>query len=86
MYNILYAFLYLLSLLPMWLLYVLADGLYLLIYRVFCYRRRVVLQNLAIAFPEKTETERKSIAKKFYHSLIDTFIETVKCFPAARLS
>lgn len=36
------------------------------------------MKNLLIAFPEKTEKERKAIAKKFYHNLIDMFIETIK--------
>lgn len=34
--------------------------------------------NLQQAFPEKTENERKVIAKKFYRNLTDTFIETIK--------
>ena len=37
-----------------------------------------MLRNLLIAFPEKTEKERYLIAKKFYHNLIDTFIEALK--------
>lgn len=36
------------------------------------------MQNLEAAFPEKTDAERKRIAKKFYHHFIDTFIETIK--------
>jgi KDO2-lipid IV(A) lauroyltransferase len=36
--------------------------------------------NLSIAFPEKTEAERKKIAKKFYRNLTDTFIEMIKMF------
>lgn len=36
------------------------------------------MNNLLIAFPEKTEQERKRIAKNFYHNLTDTFIETIK--------
>lgn len=36
------------------------------------------MDNLAIAFPEKTEAERKKIAKEFYGRLIDNFIETIK--------
>jgi KDO2-lipid IV(A) lauroyltransferase len=36
------------------------------------------LNNLAIAFPGKTEKERLRIAKDFYHNLTDTFIETIK--------
>ena len=35
------------------------------------------MNNLLIAFPEKTEAERIRIAKDFYHQLIDTFIETI---------
>ena len=78
MYYILIAFLYPLSLLPMRVLYVIADGFYALVYYVFGYRKKVVLQNLEAAFPEKTDKERKLIAKRFYHHFIDTFMETIK--------
>jgi KDO2-lipid IV(A) lauroyltransferase len=36
------------------------------------------MNNLAIAFPEKTEADREQIAKEFYQNLIDNFIETIK--------
>jgi len=78
MYYVVYGFLWLVSLLPLRVLYVLADGFYGLAFYVFKYRRDVVMNNLQIAFPEKTEKERKVIAKKFYHNLIDMFIETIK--------
>lgn len=78
MYYLLYGFLYLISLLPMRLLYILSDGIYVLVYYVFGYRRKVVMQNLLIAFPEKTEPERKIIAKKFYRNFLDTFVEIIK--------
>src|ERR1700752_4819340 len=78
MYYILIAFLYPLSLLPMRALYFFADGFYALVYYVLGYRKKVVMQNLQAAFPEKTDEERRRIAKKFYHHFIDTFIETVK--------
>lgn len=38
----------------------------------------MVMNNLAIAFPEKTEKERLRIAKKFYHNFLDTFLESIK--------
>ena len=38
------------------------------------------MNNLLIAFPEKTETERKKIMKEFYHNFCDTFIEMIKMF------
>ena len=58
-------------------MYLISDALYVLIYYVFGYRKGVVMGNLLIAFPEKTEKERIRIAKDFYHQLIDTFMETI---------
>lgn len=78
MYYLLYGLLYLISLLPFWFLYFLSDILFLLLYYVIDYRRKVVMNNLQIAFPEKTEEERIEIAKKFYHNLIDYFFESIK--------
>jgi Kdo2-lipid IVA lauroyltransferase/acyltransferase len=82
MYRLLYALLYLVSLLPMRLLYVLSDGIYLLVYYVFGYRKQVVLHNLEIAFPDKTAAERVKIAKRFYHNFIDSLIEVIKLVTA----
>lgn len=50
----------------------------MIIYRVFGYRKEIVMENIAIAFPEKSIEERKKIAKQFYKHLIDTFIELIK--------
>lgn len=78
MYYLVYGLLYLLSLLPMWVLYIIADTLAAIVYHVFGYRKQVVLDNLAIAFPEMTLKERKKIAKQFYRNFVDNFIETLK--------
>lgn len=78
MYYIVYGILYIFSLLPFFILYRIADFAYFLVYYVFGYRKKVVLSNLLIAFPEKTEKERIRIGKDFYHNLIDTFIESLK--------
>lgn len=80
MYYIVYGFFYLLSLLPWRVLYIISDVFYLLIYYVTGYRKTVVMSNLKIAFPEKTDEERKQISKKFYKGFIDNFIETIKLF------
>jgi KDO2-lipid IV(A) lauroyltransferase len=42
------------------------------------YRKRVVKKNLAKAFPEKSDKERKEIERKFYRWLCDYFVETLK--------
>ena len=64
MYYLVYGLFYILSLLPIRALYILSDFIYVLVYYVFGYRKKVVMENLLIAFPEKTEQERKKIAKK----------------------
>lgn len=78
MYYILYAFFYLVSLVPMRVLYLFSDAMFFIVYRCIGYRRKVVLKNLENAFPEKTETEREAIAKRFYRNMIDSFVETFK--------
>lgn len=78
MYYIIYPLLYLFSLLPLQVLYLKSDFIYFLAWYVVGYRKKVVLDNLQIAFPEKTEKERIRIAKDFYHHFTDTLIETIK--------
>src|SRR5665213_3428438 len=71
-------FLYLLSLMPFWLLYLLSDFLFVVLYYVTGYRRKVVQENLKNAFPEKSQTERGIIERKYYKYLADLVVETVK--------
>jgi KDO2-lipid IV(A) lauroyltransferase len=42
------------------------------------------MENLNIAFPNKTENEKIRIAKDFFHLFIDTFIETIKLISISR--
>lgn len=78
MYYLVYGFLYLASLLPFFILYLLSDFISLLMNHVFGYRKKVVMANLAVAFPEKSLEDRKRIAVRFYKNFVDTFIETIK--------
>ena len=78
LYPIVYGFCYLISLLPLRVLYCISDVLYLLLYKLIGYRRRVVRNNLSTSFPEKDEKERRTIEKKFYHFFCDYIIETIK--------
>ncbi len=68
----------LVSYLPLSVLYLFTDLLFLLAYYVVGYRKKVVNENLANAFPEKSEMERAKIRKKFYRNLTDSFAETIK--------
>jgi len=83
MYSFVYGLFYLLSLLPLRVLYLFADIAYVLLYYIVGYRKEVVMYNLSIAFPQKTLQERKQIARKFYHNFADSFIETLKAFSAS---
>ena len=76
--KILYAFLYLWSLLPLRILYWFADITYLIIYKWVGYRLKVVRQNLKDSFPEKSPAELRRIERKFYRWFCDYIVETVK--------
>lgn len=64
--------------LPFPVLYLISDGLFLLIYHVVRYRRRIVDRNLADSFPEKSPAELRAIAKQFYRNFADYIVETLK--------
>lgn len=84
LYYLSLPFIYLLSLLPFRLLYILSDGLYLMLYYVIGYRKKVVLNNLKNAFPDKSGTEITILHKKFYRYFCDLFIETFKTLTISR--
>lgn len=71
-------FLGVLSLLPLPILYILADISYVLIYRIFGYRKKVVSENLSRALPEKKLAEIKAIEKKFFKYLASLIFEIIK--------
>jgi Kdo2-lipid IVA lauroyltransferase/acyltransferase len=77
-------FLYLLSLMPFWFLYFVSDILFLVIYYLVGYRRKVVQQNLQHAFPDKTDLERQDIERKFYRHFADLIVETIKTISISR--
>lgn len=78
MYHLLYAIIWLHSKLPFRVLYALSDVLSFVAYRVVGYRRAVVRENLLRSFPERSEAERLSIEREFYHFLGDYIVETMK--------
>jgi Kdo2-lipid IVA lauroyltransferase/acyltransferase len=70
--------LYLISLLPFRILYLLSDFLYLMMRFVFRYRSKTIADNLLHAFPEKTPKQRSQIAKAFYRHFADLMFEVIK--------
>ncbi|MDW7694558.1 lysophospholipid acyltransferase family protein [Flammeovirgaceae bacterium SG7u.111] len=78
MKTIKYAPIYLVSFLPLSVLYVFSDMLYFMAYYILKYRREVVNENLKDSFPEKNEGELKLIEKKFYKHFCDVLFEALK--------
>ena len=67
-----------LSYLPTTVLYWLSDGLAFLLNRVIGYRKKVVIANLKLAFPEKSDDEINQIKNEFYTHLTDRVVEYIK--------
>lgn len=63
--------------LPLWLCYPLATAAAWLTYRVFRYRRHIILNNLRAAFPEQSDAWRHAQLKAFYSGLADTTLEII---------
>ncbi len=79
-YILVYPLIWLISILPFRILYIISDFLFLIIYYIIGYRKKIVLSNLKIAFPNKTKKEILSIRRKFYHHFVDIFLELIKSF------
>lgn len=77
-FYIFYGINWVITLLPMRILYVFSDLLYLILYYVLTYRRKVVAENLRNSFPDKSAEELKTIGKKFYRHFADLMIEILK--------
>ena len=75
-YIITYSLIWLLHLLPERILYCISDFLYLLIHYVVGYRKKVVYDNIAKAFPDYGKKEIRYTARRFYHHLCDLILES----------
>lgn len=77
-FNIFIKFLEQLAKLPLWMLYGVSDFIYILLYWVIRYRRKVIKENLKNAFPEKTNWQRRRIGRRFMRHLCSFSFETIK--------
>lgn len=78
MYKIVYFLFKSVAILPLWFLYGISNILYLILYYVVRYRRRITRINLQHAFPDKPDSWHKKTEKKFYRHLCDNIVETIK--------
>jgi len=77
-YYIFYGLNWMMTLLPLRVLYIFSDIMFFSLYYLPGYRRRVVETNLRNSFPEKSREELRVIARKYYRHLCDLIIETLK--------
>ena len=83
-YVLIYPLLWIISRLPYKLFYFLSDVVYIIVYRIFGYRKKVVRGNLTLVFPKKCEIELRRIEKDFYKHMCDMFLEMVKTMHLSR--
>ena len=77
-YSISFPFLWIISKLPFRLFYWFSDCIYILVYYIIGYRKKIVRNNILIALPDVSEEKRLVIEKKFYHHMCDMFLEMIK--------
>ena len=74
MNRILFGIIYLVSRLPLRILYIFSDIMFFLNFYVIKYRKKVVYENLKKAFPEKSEQEIYEIQREFFINFSDYIV------------
>jgi len=77
-------FVFLVGLIPFFLLYIFSDFVRFILLNVFRYRKAVVEENLSKSFPDLDEKELSFLVKKFYTNLTDILLEGIKAFTMTR--
>ncbi len=65
-------------------MYLISDGAFILLYRVFKYRKELVFSHLAQTFPDMDPNEREKIARRFYRNFTDVWVEMIKILSMSR--
>ena len=83
---LLYGIIWVISLLPMPLLYLFSDIIWLIMF--ICpqlrYRRKIVRNNLALSFPEKDQKWLKRTERRFYYQFACVIMESLKTVSASK--
>lgn len=83
---ILYGIVWVISLLPMPILYLFSDIVWLLMF--FCpplrYRKKIVRNNLTLSFPEKDRKWLRRTERRFYYQFLCQLMEALKTVSASR--
>ena len=84
LFALFYGFTWLVAQTPLIIIHRLSEIVYLIMYYVVGYRRKIVRKNLTNSFPNKTKKEIIRIEKKFYLHLSDLLFENFFLLHASR--
>ncbi|MCQ2058416.1 MAG: lysophospholipid acyltransferase family protein [Bacteroidaceae bacterium] len=86
LFWILYSLIYIISLLPLCILYLITDicWIFMVCFPFLRYRKKIVRKNLAASFPEKDKHWLRMTEIKFYHNLTNNIAEIVKMFSISK--
>ena len=83
-YILTYPLIWMLSVLPLRVLYFISDIIYVLLYQIIGYRKKVVRRNLKLSFPERSSEKLLKIEKESFHHFVDIFMEMIKSFSISK--
>lgn len=81
-----YPLIWLFSKLPFKILYIISDVIFLLFFYVIGYRKKLVLDNLKLVYPDKEKIELVQIQKRFFRHFVDSLIEGIKAITISETS
>ncbi|MGJ8684286.1 MAG: lysophospholipid acyltransferase family protein [Nonlabens sp.] len=76
-FYLFYPLLWIISRLPARVAYLISDFAFLIVYYLIGYRKKVIINNFKVAFPDKTDAELKALCRKTTQHFCDSFIEVI---------
>ena len=70
--------LWIFSLLPIQILYLISKIIRFIVYDILCYREKVVIDNIQNTFIEKSQTEVIKLKNNFYDYFFELIVEIIK--------
>lgn len=77
-FYLVYALLWLISILPFPIFYFVSDCIFVLIYYIIGYRKKTVRSNIQLTLPHLSKKEQLQVERKFYKYMCDMFMEMIK--------
>ena len=77
-------FIFLIGIIPFFLIYPFADLMYFLFFYVFKYRKSVIYNNLSASFPDMDKQQLDELFRLSYKNLTDILVEGIKGFTITR--